>query len=263
MSKHVGYRIEPFSAYRHMVSASSAIGREKNTIHLITEVDITKPRALIAEYRTQTGESLSLTAYVVTCLSRAFLDFPQFNSFRKGGRLVVLEDVTISVVFEREIDGESVPEPIGIQAVNTKTYRCVNDELRASQQRSGEALGSEMGTTWIRFIPSFLLRSFTRLASREIGVQMRFGAVGVTAVGMFGAGPLWLVPLTGATVTVAIGSIATRPMLVEGVVVDRENLCLTLSFDHDIIDGAPAARFTKRFADLLSDGAEVEALIQG
>lgn len=60
---------------------------------------------------------------------------------------------------------------------------------------------------WIRFIPGFLLRAFVRLAAPSITVQKRFGVVAVTAVGMFGAGALWLVPLTSATVTVAVGSI--------------------------------------------------------
>ncbi|MCG8353589.1 MAG: 2-oxo acid dehydrogenase subunit E2 [Chloroflexales bacterium] len=70
----------------------------------------------------------------------------------------------------------------------------------------------------------------------------RYGVVGVTAVGMFGPSPMWIVPLSGATVVVGVGSIVERPV------------CLTLSFDHDIIDGAPAARFTKRFAELLMGG---------
>jgi len=90
----------------------------------------------------------------------------------------VLDDLTISVLFEREIDGENVPEPVGIQAANRKTYRQLNDKLRAAQQHAEQRLGSAPGTEWIRFIPSFLLRSFVRLASRNIGMQKRFGVVG-------------------------------------------------------------------------------------
>jgi pyruvate/2-oxoglutarate dehydrogenase complex dihydrolipoamide acyltransferase (E2) component len=41
---------------------------------------------------------------------------------------------------------------------------------------------------------------------------------------------------------------------------ERENLCLTFSFDHDIIDGAPAARFMSRFAEILSSGSELRDL---
>ncbi|MBZ0291426.1 MAG: 2-oxo acid dehydrogenase subunit E2 [Anaerolineae bacterium] len=261
MNQHLGYKIEPFSSQRQMVAANMAVASEQNTIHLMTEVDISVPRRLMADHRERTGESLSLTAYLVTCLGRALADFPTFNSFRKGGQLVVFEDATISVAFEREIDGESVPEPVAIQAVNRKTYREVNDELRAFQGRSGEALGTAMGTAWVRFIPDFLLRAFTRLAYREIGVWQRFGVIGVTSVGMFGNGPTWLVPLTSTTVMVAVGSIAKRPTLVDGVWQERDHLCLTFSFNHDLIDGAPAARFTKRVGDILSSGDELRDLL--
>jgi pyruvate/2-oxoglutarate dehydrogenase complex dihydrolipoamide acyltransferase (E2) component len=77
---------------------------------------------------------------------------------------------------------------------------------------------------------------------------------------MFGSGPLWLVPLTNATVTVAVGSISKRPALVDGELREREHLCLAVSFDHDIVDGAPAARFTSRFGELLSSGDEVRGV---
>lgn len=35
---------------------------------------------------------------------------------------------------------------------------------------------------------------------------------------------------------------------------DREFLCITLDFDHDIIDGAPAARFAQHLSDLIESG---------
>jgi pyruvate/2-oxoglutarate dehydrogenase complex dihydrolipoamide acyltransferase (E2) component len=261
MGKSKGYRIETFSGNRRMVAASAAVNREKNTIHLMIEADITEARRLISEHRDRTGERLSLTGYVVASLARSFDEFPRFNSFRKGSRLIVLDDLTISVLFEREFDGENIPEPVGIPAANRKTYRQINDELRAAQKQAGKHLGSSTGMAWVRFIPGFLLRTFVRLASRNISMQKRFGVVGVTAVGMFGSGPMWLVPLTNATVTVAVGAIARRPALIDGDLQEREFLCLTVSFDHDIVDGAPAARFTSRFAELLSGGGELYDLI--
>lgn len=261
MGKSNGYRIEPFGGNRQMVAAASTVNHEQNTIHLITEVDITAPRHLIAAYRARTGERLSLTAYIVTCLARTLAEFPRFNAFRRGNRLIVLDDITINVLFEREIDGETVPEAVGIQAANRQSYRQIHAALREIQQEESQHLGSASGMGWIRFIPGFLLRTFVRLASRSITMQKRFGVVAVTAVGMFGAGALWLVPLTSATVTVAVGSIVKRPAFIDSNLMEREYLCLTLSFNHDIVDGAPAARFTARFAELLRCGEEIGELI--
>jgi pyruvate/2-oxoglutarate dehydrogenase complex dihydrolipoamide acyltransferase (E2) component len=262
MSEGKGYRAEPFGFNREMVAASAAISKEKDTIHLITEADITRPREWINQFFQRTGERLSLTGYVTACLARTMAEFPRFNSFHKGGNLIVLDDLTISVLFEREIRGEFVPEPVGIQQAQKKSYRQIHDEIRAAQNRKVEHIGSSTGIAWVRFIPGFLLRLFVRLASQDIGMQKRYGVVGVTAVGMFGAGSLWLVPLTNATVTVAISSIVRRPVPVDGKAREREFLCLTVSFDHDIVDGAPAARFSRRFAEILSAGEEIAGLLR-
>lgn len=261
MGKNNGYRVEPFGSSRQMVAAASAVNHEQNTIHLMTEVDLTEPRRLIAAHRARTGERLSLTAYIVICLARTLTDFPHFNAFRRGNRLILLDDVTINVLFEREIDGEAVPEAVGIQAANRKNYRQIHEALRALQQKPSQHLGSATGMGWVRFIPGFLLRTFVRLASRSITMQKRFGVVAVTAVGMFGSGALWLVPLTSATVTVAVGSIVKRPAIIDNTLMECEYLCLTLSFNHDIIDGAPAARFTSRFGELLASGDEINRLL--
>jgi len=254
MKRGRGYRVVPFSVNRRMAAASAAVCRQRDTIHAITEVDITEPRRLIREHRERTGERLSLTAYIVACLACAVAENPYLNSIRQGGKLILLDDVTIGALVERDIDGEHVPEPLGIYAADKKTYRQIHDEIRAAQQQRDQRLGGLSGATWVRYIPSFLFRTFIRVASHSIRMAQRYGVVTVTAVGMFGRGPLWLIPLSGATVAVAVGGIAERPVVVDGHLEGREHLCLTISFDHDIVDGAPAARFTKRFAELLASG---------
>ncbi len=50
---------------------------------------------------------------------------------------------------------------------------------------------------------------------------------------------------------VTAGGIGLRPGGVDGHIALREYLSLTISFDHEIIDGAPAARFTRRLKELI------------
>jgi len=257
-----GYRVVPFSGSRRMVAANSAVAKESHTIHLIIEADVTHPRELIAKHRSRTGEALSLTAYVVKCVGRTLTEFPELNAVRKGRQLFLLDDVTISVAVERQVDGESVPEPVAIRAVDRMSYREVNDQVRAAQHRVPEAKVPAKGTDWNRLIPEFALRAVTRLAYREVGVWMQYGAVGVTAVGMFGSGPMWLIPLSSSTIMVAVGSIAERPVLIDGVLHAREHLCLTLSFNHDIVDGAPATRFASRLAEVLASGDDLRDALE-
>jgi len=257
MNKRAGYRIVPFTINRQMVAASTSVGREQSNIHAILEVDISKPRRLIQAVKEETGERPSLTAYITACLAKVISESPNFNSFRKGRNLVILEDVTISVLVEREINGEIVPENLGIRAAQTKSYRQIHEEIRTAQEHAGDGLGGLSGATWIRFIPGFLFRLFVKIASKNISMMERYGAVGVTAVGMFGKKnqALWVVPIVGgATVGVAVGGIVERPCINEGQLESHEHLCLTITFNHDIIDGAPAARFVKHFSELLESG---------
>lgn len=257
MNRRQGYQKIPFTVNRRMVAASATAGREQNNIQAMVEIDITEPRRFIREHKQQTGENLSLTAYIVACLARAISEYPQLNSFRRGRNLILLDDVTVSVLVEREIDGEAMPENLGIQAAQTKTHHQIHNEVRSAQQHADDGLGGLSGTTWVRFIPSFLFRVFIRLASRSIRMMQRYGAVGVTAVGMFGNKnqALWLLPLVGgATVGVAVGGIVERPYIDHERLENREYLCLTVTFNHDIVDGAPAARFLKRFSQLLTSG---------
>jgi pyruvate/2-oxoglutarate dehydrogenase complex dihydrolipoamide acyltransferase (E2) component len=257
MPPQKNYRIVPFSINRQMVTASISVGREQSNIQAIIGVDISKPRRLMREIRKRKGENPSLTAYVTICLAKVVSEYPNFNSFRRGRNLIVLDDVTISVLVEREINGEIMPENLGIRAAQSKTYWQIHKEIRGAQKHAGNGLGELAGITWLRFIPSFLFRIFVKIASKNIRMMERYGAVGVTAVGMFGKKnqALWIIPIVGgATVAVAVGGIVERPCLSEGQLESREHLCLTITFNHDIVDGAPAARFVKRFSELLMSG---------
>jgi len=49
-------------------------------------------------------------------------------------------------------------------------------------------------------------------------------------------------------------SSTTKPAVVAGRVEPREMLDLTLPFDHDVVDGAPTARFTKRLVERIEQG---------
>jgi pyruvate/2-oxoglutarate dehydrogenase complex dihydrolipoamide acyltransferase (E2) component len=244
----------PFSPNRQMVAASSAASRRYNTIHSLLEIDVTEPRRLIRIYEEQTSRDLSFTGYLVRCLAETIKDFPEFNAFRKGKSLILLDDLTISVLVERELQGDQVPEPVGIQKAQEKDLLQIQQEIRAAQSNPGDQLGDLSGMSWIRFLPTWLLGAFVRLASRNITLAGRYGKVAVTAVGMFSAPRNWLIPLSSATVLLTVGGIHKAPVLMDGQLSEAEYLQATLSFDHDLIDGAPAARFGNRFSGVVSSG---------
>jgi pyruvate/2-oxoglutarate dehydrogenase complex dihydrolipoamide acyltransferase (E2) component len=76
------------------------------------------------------------------------------------------------------------------------------------------------------------------LAKRHVGTVL------LTAVGMFGGGPGWGCSAPGIHgLSIVVGGIATRAGAGEDHPVAREIHCLTVSADHNRVDGAPMARF--------------------
>jgi pyruvate/2-oxoglutarate dehydrogenase complex dihydrolipoamide acyltransferase (E2) component len=249
-----GYKSIPLTFSRNAVIASASVTKEKNTIHSFAEVDISNPRLLIKEHLERTGEKLSLTAYIVTCLAQVIKQHPQLNSFIKGRRLIILDDITISVLIEREIAGEKVPEPIGIKAAQVKSFHQIHTEIREAKQQVSDKLGSSSGTAWIRLIPNFLLKTFIRIADKNIRMAKIYGKVAVTAVGMFSKEAVWFIPHGSATVLITVGSISKKVVEIDSHFVSREHLCLTASFDHNIVDGAPASRFMNQLVETIKSG---------
>ena len=72
---------------------------------------------------------------------------------------------------------------------------------------------------------------------------------------MFGQGRMgWGLPIAPAPLMLTLGGISEKPMVINGQIEAREILCMTISLDHDVVDGAPAARFVARLTELLEAG---------
>ena len=81
------------------------------------------------------------------------------------------------------------------------------------------------------------------------------GTAALSSVGMFGKGAGWgIPPASPPSLWVTVGGIGEKPGVVDGQIAIREYLSLTISFDHNIIDGAPAARFTQSLKELIESG---------
>lgn len=89
------------------------------------------------------------------------------------------------------------------------------------------------------------------------GKEVR-GTVGLTAVGMFGEGAGWGIPPGTPQLNITVGGIGVKPGVVDGHIAIREYLSLTISFNHEMIDGAPAARFTQRLKGLIESGYSLD-----
>jgi pyruvate/2-oxoglutarate dehydrogenase complex dihydrolipoamide acyltransferase (E2) component len=231
------------------------MGRRRHTVHGLVEFDVTLARQAIRRHKQATGETLSFTAFVVACLGKAIDLNRHMHAYRDWrNQLVIFDDVDVNTLFEVEREGVKTIRPHILRSVNRKSFLGLHQEIRTFQQEH-QASQEAKFIEWFVLLPGFLRRLFyLALFKNPHRLKQYYGTVMMTAVGMFGTGSGWGIPVPNHTLQLTLGGIAQKPGVVDGQIQVREYLCVTISIDHDIIDGAPAARFTQRLQALIEAG---------
>jgi pyruvate/2-oxoglutarate dehydrogenase complex dihydrolipoamide acyltransferase (E2) component len=238
-----GTTSRPFPSSRRLVTAAVRAGRQMAPMIGLFQVDITLIRTLLAA----TDPPLSLTAYVVACVGRAAAKHPGIHAYRDWrGRLVEHHHVDVQVLIEvptsqgpfglvhvvRDADIRGVAEiSAEIRAVKRSPTATANGRLLSTV---GRALGRVPG----------LYRAMYAVMSRSHRLREAIGTVQVTALGMFAdGGGFAIAPPTLASLAIVVGGISTSAVDVGGRISMIDLLDLTVSIDHNVVDGAPATRF--------------------
>ncbi|MCC7446424.1 MAG: 2-oxo acid dehydrogenase subunit E2 [Anaerolineae bacterium] len=254
------YQIRPFSKARVGVADVLRLAEHKHIIHGLIEVDVTTARQFIRDYEARTGEQLSFTAFIIACVGKAVDANKLVNTYRWGRRkLITFNDVDVNTMIERvNPAGEKVVIPYVVRAANRKTYYAINREIWDIQAKPIEGpmpKSMQIIADVMLSLPWVLRGIFWRImAGNPHRWRQWGGTVGVTAIGMFGEGSGWGVPVTPNTLMVTVGGISRKPGVIEDRIEIREYLSLTVSLDHDIVDGAPAARFAACLKDIIESG---------
>ena len=252
------YQVVPYPRLRRWMAAAFHSTQYKPMIHGLLEVDVSRARAFLREHKAKTGESLSFTAFVIACLAKAVDEHKDMQAFRKGSkRLILFDEVDVATQVERDVSGQKQVMNYTIRAANRKTFREIHHEIRTTQReeviKASESFNAFLSLPTILFKPLFWVFSWIIRAYPQLQKKY-WGTVGISSVGMFGKGAGWGIPPATPTLMITLGGIGEKPGVVDGHIVIREYLSITISFDHDIIDGAPAARFTGRLKELIESG---------
>jgi pyruvate/2-oxoglutarate dehydrogenase complex dihydrolipoamide acyltransferase (E2) component len=255
--KHTDYKMVPYPKMRRLEAIAYRSVQHIPMIHGLIEVDVSRARAFLREHKAKTGESLSFTAFLIACLAKAVDEHKAVQAFRKGHkRLMLFEEVDVYTPIERDVAGQKEIMPHIIRAANRKTFREIHQEIRVAQvqdvAKAWEVIKA-IHWPWLLLLPAFGVMAWITERSPQVWKKYR-GTVGLTAVGMFGKGAEWGIPLPSHSLWITVGGIGEKPCVVDGQIALREYLNMTISFDHDIIDGAPAARFTERLKELIESG---------
>jgi len=256
------YKVIELPAGRRVWINALGLSWPAHSMYGLLEVDVTFARRFIADHKARTGETLSFAGFLTFCLARAVDEDKSIQAYRKGDKqLIMFDDVNVGLMVEQKVGEKRALMGHVILGANHKTFREIHNEIRKVQS---EPVPPGRGMpTWFRSI-MLLPWPLSRLAlailrwnghrDPTISVAMG-GTVALTSVGLFGGDHSgWGISPTLHPLGLVVGGISLKPAMVEGRIEPREILNLTVTFDHDIVDGGPATRFVKRLVELIESG---------
>jgi pyruvate/2-oxoglutarate dehydrogenase complex dihydrolipoamide acyltransferase (E2) component len=257
------YKTHTFPSSRLLSMDTCHIGQSKHYVEALLALDVTEARRKIRENK-NLGQNISFTAWLIKCIGGVCAQHKEIHAVRGGRRkVVVFDDVDISVIVERAVHGELVPLPCVIRKTNEKSVSEIYDEIKAAQNQSvqGEGdyvLGSGPSALAMKLfcaLPGFFRRfCMNRVIRNPIAAKKMMGTVIVTSLGMMGRFNGWFRPIGVHPLIFAVGSINKAPGVVGDKIEIREYLNVTMMVDHDAVDGAPAARAISRFTGMVERG---------
>jgi len=216
--------VQPLSGVRAVIArrmSESAFTAPHVTLH--TEADAS---ALVAAHRqlneVLAGEvKISYNTLFIAIVARALRKFPPLNACLVDDEIRFYEAINIALAVDTE---RGLLAPVVRNADRLDLVPIQREsEVLIERAQEGRSLPDDLsgGTFTITNLGAFEVDGFTPIIN-----QPQAAILGV-------------------------GRIVPRPVGVEGDVVLRESVTLSLSFDHRIVDGGPAARFLQRIKQLV------------
>lgn len=246
---------QPFPSNRRLVTAAMRAGKRMTPMHGLVDLDVTEANQLLVRHE----PPLSFTAFVVASVARAAATHPAVHAYRNWrGQLVSHRYVDVTTIVEIATAQGPFPLAHVIRSADSRDVVDLTDELRRvktdpSSSGSGRWLmrAAPVGARIPGVIPAMYA-----VMGRSVRIRQRAGTVAVTAVGMFaGGGGFAIAQPTLMSLQVVVGGMTARPRVVEGRIEVREVLDLTVTIDHNVVDGAPAARFGAELRQLIENAA--------
>jgi len=248
MKSIAGFQVEKVPKSRKLIIENCEFALEKHRMLGLFEADVT--------------ESLSFTGWIAACLGKAVDEHKQVHALMIGNKFIVFDDVNINILVETVIEGRAYPINYVLKSVNNKSVVDITNEINEAKKLREEGVTEAKENRSIKMLlsaPKFLRKLlFWRKVRRDPHfIHERMGTVALTSIGMFARSGGWAIPLGLHAVSVAVGGITERPGFVGEKIEKREFLSLTVTLDHDVVDGAPATRFVSRFVELLESAYSI------
>jgi pyruvate dehydrogenase E2 component (dihydrolipoamide acetyltransferase) len=191
----------------------------------VMDIDMTEVVALrrrhLAAWEREFGVRISLTDMLTFAVARTLRAFPDLNARLEGQEIHVLEDIHLGVAV-------ATPEGLIVPVIRHADQRSLADIAQHSAQLAEKAQARRLSLDEVSG------GTFTLTNLGSYGIELFTPLVNYPQCAILG-----------------IGRVADRPVVVPGRIAVRSMMYVSLSFDHRIIDGAPAAMFLQQLKERL------------
>jgi pyruvate/2-oxoglutarate dehydrogenase complex dihydrolipoamide acyltransferase (E2) component len=222
--------------------------RRFSPVYLSTEVDMSEivesRQSLAHEY----GRRISYISFIVEQAARTLAAFPQANAAVRHGlfpKVAYFKEVHAKFTIDKRINRTRAVVPGVIEHADKASLEEIQDRIEYYRDRAFEDLPELNGIRKLQALPRlFAQRVFNALVSN---LSRRGRVQGTFSITSLGHAPIHaFFPVITSTICFGVGRVEPRPAVVNGKLVIRPTMTLSMAFDHAAIDGGTAA-------DLLSD----------
>ncbi|MGH7960842.1 MAG: dihydrolipoamide acetyltransferase family protein, partial [Candidatus Binatia bacterium] len=197
---------------------------------ITTEVDVTQ--LIDRRQEVQREFNATYTDFIIQACAHALKQHPRMNAALDGEGIHLQDHLSVGLAVALD-EGLIVPV---VRNADKKSLKEIAQEARslAEKARAG------------------------KLTLEEVSG----GTFTVSNLGMYGVDGFTPILNTPQTGILGVGRIVEKPVIYRGEVAKRSMMVLSLTFDHRVIDGAPAGAFLQTVADLLAHGNRISLAVR-
>jgi pyruvate dehydrogenase E2 component (dihydrolipoamide acetyltransferase) len=214
-------QVIPLSGYKKTTAERLSMSfRTAPHSTIIIETDVSKAAEL--HHKTQ----VSYTTIIVKAVAEALHEIPLLNSTLEGDRIKMFEDVNVGVAVATE-NGLIVP------VIHNADKKPLDEIEAAIKELTGKARQAKL--------------------TKE---ELTGGTFTITNLGMYDVAFFTPIINPPEAAILGIGKITEKPVASNARIEIKPVLMLSLSYDHRILDGAPAAQFLQRVKEKIENTAK-------
>lgn len=259
------YKIQKFPNSRIASIDVCEIGKQKHHVTGLIEFDVTESRKKIKEYNNVHSNKISFNAWLISVIGRTIKKYDTSSSYLIGkNKLLIFDDINVSMVIEKDINGVKVPIPLIIEKANEESIESISRQITEAKNIafSEKDIVLQKKTRQLEkiyyLLPRLLRRYFWKfLLKHPKQAFKKMGNVAFTSIGMMGKVNGWFIPISVHPICFGVSSIIKKPSVIDDRIEIREILNMSILIDHDVIDGAPMARFISDLSKNIEMGLNI------